>query len=110
MRLLFDQNLSHRLVRLLADLFPNSVHVREVGLKTADDSVIWEYARRTGLMIVSKDSDFRQRCFLYGHPPQVIWARLGNCSTADVEQVLRNNFDAIETFYEDKEATFLSLS
>ena len=110
MKLLLDQNLSHKLVRRLADLFPDSVHVREVGLKAAGDPLIWEYARDNGLMIVSKDSDFHQRSFLYGYPPKVVWVRLGNCSTADVERVLRNNFEAIKDFYADESASFLSLS
>lgn len=110
MKLLFDQNLSHKLVRQLADLFPESVHVREVGLKEAGDPVVWEYAKNNGLMIVSKDSDFHQRSFLYGYPPKVVWVRLGNCSTAVVERVLRTNFETIQDFYEDISAAFLSLS
>ena len=98
MKLLFDQHLSHKLVRHLADLFPDSIHVRDVGLKTAPDPLVWEYAKSNGLMIVSKDSDFHQRSFLYGFPPKVIRLRLGNCSTADVEHVLRTNFDTIKSF------------
>jgi predicted nuclease of predicted toxin-antitoxin system len=47
MKLLFDENLSHKLVRLLEDLFPDSVHVRDVGLKSADDPLVWEYAKST---------------------------------------------------------------
>lgn len=110
MKLLFDQNLSHKLVRRVADLFPGSVHVREVGLTAAGDPLVWEYAKDNDLMIVSKDSDFHQRSFLYGYPPKVVWVRLGNCSTAHVERVLRMNFDTIKDFYEDKYASFLSLS
>jgi predicted nuclease of predicted toxin-antitoxin system len=109
-KLLFDQNLSHKLVRRLADLFPDSVHVREVGLKEAGDPLVWAYAKDNGLMVVSKDSDFHQRSFLYGYPPKVVWVRLGNCSTADVERVLRTNFEVIKDFYEDVSAAFLSLS
>lgn len=110
MKLLFDENLSHKLVRLLADLFPDSVHVREVGLKAAGDPSVWDYARDNGLMIVSKDSDMHQRSFVFGYPPKIIWVRLGNCSTADVERLLRKQFAAIEEFYRDGYASFLSLS
>ncbi len=110
MKLLFDQNLSYKLLALLGDLFPNSEHVREIGLHTADDGILWEYAKANGLMIVSKDSDFHQRSFLYGYPPKVIWIRLGNCSTSDAERILRNNFSAILDFYEDEDASFLSLA
>jgi len=72
---LFDQNLSHTLVRRLADLFPDSVHVRDVGLKAAGDPLVWDYAKNNDLMILSKDSDFHQRSFLYGFPPKVVWVR-----------------------------------
>ena len=110
MKLLFDENLSHKLVRLLADLFPDSVHVREVGLKAAGDLVVWEYAKNNDLVIISKDSDMHQRSFVFGYPPKVAWVRLGNCSTSDVERLLRKHFVAIEAFCEDDYASFLSLS
>ena len=61
MKLLFDQNLSPRLARSLADIYPESVHVREIGLRDASDDEIWEYAKNNGFAIVSKDSDFQQR-------------------------------------------------
>jgi Domain of unknown function (DUF5615) len=63
-RLLFDQNLSRRLVRLLADVYPDSKHVAEVHLDAADDRAVWEFAKERGLTIVSKDADFRQLSFL----------------------------------------------
>jgi predicted nuclease of predicted toxin-antitoxin system len=110
MKLLFDQNLSHKLARHLAALFPDSTHVREVGLKEAEDLAVWEYAKQQNFMIVSKDADFHQRSFVYGFPPKVVWIRLGNCTTADVEQVIRKNFTIIKTFAEDVEGAFLILS
>jgi predicted nuclease of predicted toxin-antitoxin system len=110
MKLLFDQNLSHKLARRLADLFPDSTHVREVGLKEAEDLLVWAYAKQHGFMIVSKDSDFHQRSFVFGFPPKVMWLRMGNCTTAEVEQVIRRNFDSIKVFAEDDEAAFLILS
>ena len=59
MRLLFDQNLSPRLVDALADLHGGSSHVRNEGLRTADDDTVWAYAARQGFVIVSKDADFQ---------------------------------------------------
>jgi predicted nuclease of predicted toxin-antitoxin system len=109
-KLLFDQNLSHQLARRLADLFPDSIHVREVGLKEAEDPIVWEYAKQQGFMIISKDADFHQRSFVLGFPPKVVWIKLGNCTTADVEQVIRKNFASIKSFAEDEEAAFLILS
>lgn len=99
MKLLFDENISHKLVDALADLYPGSAHPRDIGLKTADDRMIWEYARSHDFTIVSKDSDFYQRSLLFKHPPKVIWLRRGNCATKTVESILRSNFDEIEKFY-----------
>ncbi len=107
MRLLFDQNLSPRLVALLADGFPDSRHVRDVGLANADDLEVWLYAKRNGLSIVSKDADFRQLSFLYGFPPKVVWLNVGNRSTADLHAVIRAHVDDLRTFNGDREAALL---
>jgi predicted nuclease of predicted toxin-antitoxin system len=109
MKFLFDQNLSFRLVNALRDLYPGSVHVRAVGLTTADDITVWDYAKSNDLMIVSKDSDFYQRSILFGHPPKVIWIRRGNCSTNDIEQILRDHFADIEAFSNDIISSCLEL-
>ncbi len=110
MKLLFDQNLSHRLVRALAVEYPHSDHVRDLGMKSAPDTEVWNYARSNGFTIVSKDSDFHQRSLLHGFPPKVIWVRLGNCTTAAVATVLREHLDDVEEFDSDPNATFLVLS
>jgi predicted nuclease of predicted toxin-antitoxin system len=108
-KLLFDQNLSSRLVRALRESFPGSVHVRDAGLKDADDQRVWEFAKQSGMAIISKDSDFQQRSMLYGHPPKVIWVSLGNCTTEQVERLIRTRLDEIAAFDQDKEAAFLVL-
>ncbi len=61
MKLLFDQNLSHLLVKRLVDLFPASSHVRLLGLDQADDGQIWNYAKEHGFTVVSQDADFAER-------------------------------------------------
>lgn len=110
MKLLLDQNLSPRLVGRLATQYPESTHVREVGLERADDTTVWTYAAEHGFTIVSKDSEFRQRSLVFGHPPKVIWVRLGNCTTRDVEELLHRRSAEIRRFGEDTEATFLALA
>lgn len=110
MKLLFDENLSHKLVSILSDLFPESLHVRDVELKASDDPAVWQYAKEFGLILVSKDADMHQRSFLFGYPPKIVWVRLGNCSTRQVAELLRRNASTIRTFYEDDDAAFLSLS
>lgn len=110
MRLLLDQNLSPRLVLALADLYPRSVHVRDVGLAMAADDVVWAYAAEHGLTIVSKDADFHQRSFLLGPPPKVVWIRRGNCSSDAVTAVLREHHADLLRFERDDTAAFLALS
>jgi predicted nuclease of predicted toxin-antitoxin system len=109
-RLLLDQNLSRRLVGMLRDAFPDSVHVVEVELDAATDREIWEYAGEHDLIVVSKDSDFRQLAFLHGPPPKVVWLRVGNASTAQVATVLLDHADRIEVFVDDDEEAMLVIS
>lgn len=108
-RLLFDENLSHRLVESLADVYPDSTHVRRVGLASAGDEAVWEYARAGGFVITLKDADFHQRSFLYGAPPKVAWLRRGNCSTRDIELILRTFGSEVAVFAADAESAFLVL-
>jgi predicted nuclease of predicted toxin-antitoxin system len=110
MKLLFDQNLSYRLVAALAVEYPGSQHVRTVGLAAAPDPGLWRYAAGNGLAITSKDSDFRHRALLYGFPPKVIWLRLGNCSTVAVAALLRSRLPDVLAFEADPSDSLLVLS
>ena len=101
MKLLFDQNLSPKLVNRLADLFPGSSHVQSVGLDCAGDDRIWEYARSNGFAIVTKDEDYNTLSVVRGNPPKVIWLQSSNCTTAQVEAVFRARFTDIEAFEND---------
>lgn len=110
MKLLVDHNLSFRLVNALHDLYPGSIHVRDVGLREALDKAVWDYARRRGFVIVSKDVDFHQRSLVLGAPPKVVWVALGNCSTDDVVTLLRQRHHEVVVFGQDAEAAFLALA
>jgi predicted nuclease of predicted toxin-antitoxin system len=107
MKLLLDQNISYKLVNRLADVYPESKHVRQVGLGEADDLAVWNYAKDKDFVIVSKDEDFHQRSFLSGSPPKVVWLRLGNCTTQDIEDALRRNRMTLTDFAAQEEAAFL---
>lgn len=96
MKLLFDENLSARLVELLASEFPGSVHVEHVLGHGRSDSEVWEFARTNGYAIVSKDNDFRQRAFLFGPPPKVVWLAVGNADTATIAELLRSRAAEVE--------------
>jgi predicted nuclease of predicted toxin-antitoxin system len=81
-KLLFDHNLSFKLVDRLSDLYPDSNHVYKLGLDKVDDTDIWEYAQANDFIIVTKDADFSDLCLLQGFPPKVVWIRRGNCNEA----------------------------
>lgn len=101
MKLLFDQNLSPRLVKLLSDLYPDSNHVYPLGIDRVPDKEIWECARREGFTVVTKDADFSDLCMLAGFPPKVIWIRRGNCKTSDIEALLRHHHADVEALDKD---------
>jgi predicted nuclease of predicted toxin-antitoxin system len=99
--LLFDQNLSPRLVSRLTDISPGALHVSQLGLDRASDLAVWEYARVHDCTLVTKDADFSDLSVLRGAPPKVLWLRLGNCATTDIEQALRRGYDAIVAFFQN---------
>ncbi|MEX0775763.1 MAG: DUF5615 family PIN-like protein [Phycisphaeraceae bacterium] len=110
MKLLFDQNLSFRLCRQLADLFPNSDQARLMGMAEADDRVLWQRAKADGFALVMQDVDFADMVGLYGPPPKVIWLRCGNRPTSFIEGLLRRHVDAITAFEQDDTAACLEIS
>lgn len=107
MKLLFDENLAPSLVPALADIFPQSKHVARIGLDAASDHEVWEYARKHQYTLVSKDSDFHELSLLYGSPPKVVWIRRGNCTTRQIELILRNKLEDIRSLADNPESTFL---
>ena len=96
MRLLFDQNLSRKLVARLQDLYPNSSHVQFQALAEVTDTEIWNFAKKDDFYIVTQDADFSERSRLYGSPPKIIWLRCGNVPTNQVESILRYGIEAIQ--------------
>lgn len=110
MKLLFDQNLSYRLAAALADLYPDSAHVRLLGMDQADDEIIWRYAKDNGFIIVTQDSDFNERSLVFGYPPKVVWLKCGNTSTGYVLDLLRRQQPDIVSFAADPELGCLELS
>ena len=110
MKILFDANLSPALVTGLRTEYPGSTHVRDVGLRSAPDAQIWEYAKTHGFAIASKDTDFRERSFVEGFPPKVIWLDVANTGTAPIAALLQRERQRVERFDESTDASLLILS
>lgn len=110
MKLLFDENLSPKLVHALADIFPDSAHVDRIGFGGSSDNDVWDYAKANGFTLVSKDSDFFNLSMLYGHPPKVIWIKRGNCTNRQIQLLLRNKLEAINSFIQDDQVSFIAVT
>ncbi|HEY9583101.1 MAG TPA: DUF5615 family PIN-like protein [Candidatus Paceibacterota bacterium] len=109
MKLLLDQNLSHKLLLFLEELYPGSSHVRLVKLSTASDEEVWTYAKKNNFTLVTQDSDFYDRSLLLGFPPKVIWIQSGNTSTLNINKLLLDSVEAIKEFESNKEIGCLEL-
>jgi predicted nuclease of predicted toxin-antitoxin system len=109
MKLLLDNNLSPRLLERLAGAYPDMVHVADAGLNNASDQDVWNFAQAQGCVIVTKDSDFVDLQVIRGFPPKVVVIHLGNCTTAQVEDLLRRHQPDLLAFSQDPNAGLLLL-
>ncbi len=109
MKLLFDQNLSPRLIDLLASVYPDSSHVQKAGLECSSDEEVWRYAKENGYAIVTRDADFHERSIFSGHPPKIVWIRRGNCSTTQIMKILENHADDVKSLVHDPDTGVLVL-
>lgn len=109
MKLLFDQNLSHKLVLRISDIFPGSSHVSLHELSKSDDYEVREFAIQNDFTIVTQDSDFFDIAIVKGIPPKFIWLKSGNSSTKTVEKLLLGNELAVLRFKKDKKKICLEL-
>ena len=107
MRLLIDENLSIRLVALLQAEYPGSAHVEQLLGRGRSDDEVWEHARVNGFAIASKDNDFRQRAFLSGPPPKVVWLSVGNAGTDEIAALLKARANALSRFEANPEEALL---
>ena len=98
MKLLFDQNISYRVVKKIIAHFPLAVSVSDVGLYEADDIPIWKYALKSEYTIVSQDNVFDDLYLPWGHPPRIIIIRTGNISNGNLTKLLISRKNRIERF------------
>ncbi|MCE7059574.1 DUF5615 family PIN-like protein [Dyadobacter sp. CY343] len=110
MKLLFDENISYRIVKKVGLIAPDSVHVSRTGLTApAKDTDIWDYAKANEFVLVSFDEDFQDLSSLYGFPPKVILLRLGNSSTQMISEVLMKKWEEIVLFSQSETVGVLEI-
>jgi len=107
--LLLDENLSESVLPALADLYPDSLHVRLLGAGGTSYESVWRLAKERGCILVTRDEDFLRLSIVRGAPPKVVWLALGNCSNQEVIHLMRAHRQAIEEFAVHEQATILTL-
>lgn len=109
MNLLFDQNISFRIVKKVADFFPGAKQVKDLNLHNSSDFNIWEFAKKNNYCIVTFDNDFIDISVLKGFPPKIIWLRIGNTSTNFIAEKIIENKSLIEEFILNSEHGYLEI-
>jgi predicted nuclease of predicted toxin-antitoxin system len=100
MKLLVDNNLSFKLVQPLLEIFPGTLHIRNVLSITTDDLTIWEFAKAEDFIILTKDNDFDERSQLEGCPPKIIHLICGNKTTLHILNLILWHKDEVIRFCE----------
>ena len=100
MKLLFDQNISPKIIKQLDGFFQEAKQVKHVGLEDASDSAIFEFAKANDFAIVTFDSDFVDLNVIRGIPPKIIWLKTGNMITKAIAFLLSINNELIKEFLE----------
>ena len=109
MKLLFDQNISPRILKYFSDQWKDCSHVRFEGLENASDSAIFNFAKDHGYAIVTFDADFIDLNALRGTPPKVIWLNTGNLTTKSITALLERNVLQINYYLESESDQVLEL-
>jgi len=97
-KLLFDQNISFRIISKIETSFPEAKQVRQLGIENYSDIEIWEFAKKEGYTIVTFDADFFDLSNFKGHPPKIIWFRFGNTKTDFLADIINSRKQIIEDF------------
>ena len=110
MKLLLDANLSYRLVKKLAPIVPDCLHVTRTGLPDpAEDIDIWQWARTNDYIIVTNDDDYYHLANTHGFPPNVVLLRMGNQSSTGVVETIQKHIDDIQKMANSDEYGLLEL-
>jgi predicted nuclease of predicted toxin-antitoxin system len=70
----------------------DAVPIRDLSLRDASDVKIFEEARKSDAVVLTKDSDFPDLVRQKGAPPRVIWLRTGNSSNSNLQKILATTF------------------
>lgn len=110
MKILLDANLSYRLTKKLAIIYPDCLHVTRTGLPIpAEDIAIWQWAKNNDRIIITNDDDYYHLANLYGFPPKVVLLRIGNQSTQAMADALVKHYEDLKNLSDSAETGLLEL-
>ncbi|MGB5768455.1 MAG: DUF5615 family PIN-like protein [Crocosphaera sp.] len=69
-----------------------AISLKDLGLRDAQDSEIFQSAKIEGSVIITKDSDFIELVTRFGTPPQILWITCGNVTNRNLKKLLTNTF------------------
>lgn len=99
MKLLLDENLSWRMIKMLVSISEEIIHVSDLKIaQPATDISIWNYAKKNGFTIISKDDDFEKIVLLRKAPPKLIYLKTYNLDTKKLVDLILENKDKIIQF------------
>ena len=110
MKLLFDQNISYRIIGMLPNQFAGSCHVKSVNLNNCNDLKIWQFAKNNDFTIVTFDVDFFDISLLRNPPPKIIWFRTGNLTTLKIVERIIDNYLEIVSFIKNPEQNCMEIN
>jgi predicted nuclease of predicted toxin-antitoxin system len=103
LKLLFDQNISFRILSKIKVNFPDAKQVRQLGIENYADIEIWKFAKENEFTIVTFDADFYDLSNLKGYPPKIVWLRFGNTKTDFIADIINSKNLIIKDFISSPE-------
>ncbi len=109
MKLLLDENISHRITKHLSKEFPDSKHVVDISNERIFDLQIWEFAKENDFVIVTYDEDFYEWQLMRGYPPKIVWLRFGNAKNDLIIKKIIDHSESIKKLAEDGDLGLLEI-
>ena len=103
MKLLFDQNISFRIISKISLNFPEAKQVIQLGIENYSDIEILEFAKENKYTIITFDADFYDLSTLKEFPPKIIWLRFGNTKTEFIANKINSRYSLFKDFINARE-------
>ncbi|MDH4200031.1 MAG: DUF5615 family PIN-like protein [Spirochaetia bacterium] len=107
--LILDENISHKIVIPLSNIFPGLTHIKHHNLVSSPDNVVWEFARQHNLCIVSFDNDFEAIFLRNGFPPKILRITKGNITPAELISLLVESEKEIKEFISNDSTGYMEI-